>query len=480
MDRKFIKKARPFGEERPPAPPAMRGPGGGAPPAPGAPPAAPAGPGANSAPGGPKTPPNGPPAPGGGPTPPGAQQAPHDPSNPVAENSAPKPRTPGDAAGGPGGGPGGNTPTDVQIDAATGHITIKKGPINFTIARLSFDLSGGLKTLQAMAEGSAQITAQEGLHARPASMFVRAMKQFESEVMVSTEDGRSANAKSPLKVMSLGAMQGSMVNVTAEGPDEQEAVDMAVQILQGGDQVTAAGEWPPAGMDQSWAPEEMQYQDPGTPGQADQLVSDPEAPSNFEEEPPPTGAFSPGESVKFNDPDTGRERYGFIVELKENGLYTVNFDDGTSKDLHEGWIMPAPEAPNADQQYNNYQQQDMSVAARIERAFFPKQATHQDWIDFKANEKEPQYGDWGEGSQYAEDRWDSPFAVNKNRRTPPLFTVKATVPDYHNPRSIAYALQTQLNKDVDVSGDTLTIKDVEQPWSLITERTGFPRLQPAA
>jgi hypothetical protein len=210
----------------------------------------------------------------------------------------------------------------------------------------------------------------------------------------------------------------------------------------------------------------MQYTDPGSEGQ---LQSD-DNPTNFEEEVPMMGAFSPGESVKHTDPDTGQDRYGFIVEIRENGLYTVNFDDGTSKDLHEGWIMAAPEAPNADQQHNNYQ----DVYARLRTAMFPKQSTHKDWIDFKHNENEPQYGDWGDETTYSKDTHDNPFAAPKNRLTPPLYTVKATIPeDVGNPRSIAYSLQIGLNKDVEVNDRVLTIKDVERPLGLITELSEY-------
>jgi cation transport regulator ChaB len=95
--------------------------------------------------------------------------------------------------------------------------------------------------------------------------------------------------------------------------------------------------------------------------------------------------------------------------------------------------------------------------------------THKDWIDFKANDNEPQYGDWEEETQYSKDTHDNMFANPKNRMSPPTTDIKATVPDFMEPRAIAYSLQTQLNLDVDVDGDTLTIRGVSNPIPLLTE-----------
>lgn len=57
-----------------------------------------------------------------------------------------------------------------------------------------------------------------GLHARPAALFVQTTGTFKSKVLA-TKDGREVNAKSILSVLTLGAEQGSMVTVRAEGED---------------------------------------------------------------------------------------------------------------------------------------------------------------------------------------------------------------------------------------------------------------------
>lgn len=65
---------------------------------------------------------------------------------------------------------------------------------------------------------------QVGLHARPATFFIQKATEFKSSIWV-TKDDRKINAKSLLGVLSLGVTRGTTIVVTAEGPDEQEAVD---------------------------------------------------------------------------------------------------------------------------------------------------------------------------------------------------------------------------------------------------------------
>lgn len=69
-----------------------------------------------------------------------------------------------------------------------------------------------------------------GLHARPAADFVRAANTFASTITVMSE-GKSANAKSILQVISLNARQGVSVTLTANGPDEEEALRTLVALL---------------------------------------------------------------------------------------------------------------------------------------------------------------------------------------------------------------------------------------------------------
>ena len=81
-----------------------------------------------------------------------------------------------------------------------------------------------------MVEREAVVVPEAGLHARPAALFVKEAKGYGSGIVV-IKDGREANAKSPLKLMTLGAKHGDKVVIRAEGEDEEAAVDALVTIL---------------------------------------------------------------------------------------------------------------------------------------------------------------------------------------------------------------------------------------------------------
>ncbi len=81
-----------------------------------------------------------------------------------------------------------------------------------------------------MVEKEAVVVPEAGLHARPAALFVKEAKSYNSDIVV-IKDGVEANAKSSLKLMTLGATHGDRVVIRAEGEDEEEAVDALVAIL---------------------------------------------------------------------------------------------------------------------------------------------------------------------------------------------------------------------------------------------------------
>ena len=81
-----------------------------------------------------------------------------------------------------------------------------------------------------MKEAEVTIVPEEGLHARPAAEFVKTAKGYSSDIKVS-KDGKEANAKSSLNLMSLGAKQGDKLTIRAEGEDEEEAVDALADLI---------------------------------------------------------------------------------------------------------------------------------------------------------------------------------------------------------------------------------------------------------
>ncbi len=71
---------------------------------------------------------------------------------------------------------------------------------------------------------------QVGLHARPATFFIQRANTFESGVWVEREE-RKVNAKSLLGVLSLGITKGTGITIVANGPDEKEAVDCLISLV---------------------------------------------------------------------------------------------------------------------------------------------------------------------------------------------------------------------------------------------------------
>jgi phosphocarrier protein HPr len=81
-----------------------------------------------------------------------------------------------------------------------------------------------------MYEKSVLITAENGLHTRPAAQFVKEAKEFQSEVTVISA-GKSASAKSLFKLQTLGLTKGTTITIRAEGSDEKKAVDKLVALM---------------------------------------------------------------------------------------------------------------------------------------------------------------------------------------------------------------------------------------------------------
>ena len=83
-----------------------------------------------------------------------------------------------------------------------------------------------------MKEKSIKIQLSGWLDARPVAMLVQVASQHESSVYIETE-GKRVNAKSIMGMMSLALGTGETVKVTAEGTDEEAAVQDIEDYLSG-------------------------------------------------------------------------------------------------------------------------------------------------------------------------------------------------------------------------------------------------------
>ena len=77
------------------------------------------------------------------------------------------------------------------------------------------------------------IRNREGLHARPAEMFARLARQFQSRIELVRED-RRVEASSIIDLLTLGAVQGTEMVLEAEGDDAQAAVDALAKLVESG------------------------------------------------------------------------------------------------------------------------------------------------------------------------------------------------------------------------------------------------------
>ena len=86
-----------------------------------------------------------------------------------------------------------------------------------------------------MIERTLQVKAQLGLHARAAAKLVRVASGFTSKVELRRVDSSvTADAKSILSVLMLAAGRGTQLHATADGVDEEAAINAIDQLFATG------------------------------------------------------------------------------------------------------------------------------------------------------------------------------------------------------------------------------------------------------
>ncbi|HOJ38380.1 MAG TPA: HPr family phosphocarrier protein [Ignavibacteriales bacterium] len=78
-----------------------------------------------------------------------------------------------------------------------------------------------------------KIVNKAGLHTRPASMIVKLAAKYKSDFFI-YKDGMEINGKSIIGVMTLAAAQGSELELTFDGPDEEAAAAEIVDFFNRG------------------------------------------------------------------------------------------------------------------------------------------------------------------------------------------------------------------------------------------------------
>ena len=70
-----------------------------------------------------------------------------------------------------------------------------------------------------------------GMHVRPAGLFAKTASKFDAEIEVEN-DGNVVSGKSIMALMTLEAVNGTVLKVTASGPQAAEALDELEALVQ--------------------------------------------------------------------------------------------------------------------------------------------------------------------------------------------------------------------------------------------------------
>ena len=81
-----------------------------------------------------------------------------------------------------------------------------------------------------MVDKQFKVIANTGIHARPATLLVQTASKYDSDINLEFK-GKKVNLKSIMGVMSLGIGKGAEITISAEGKDEQLALDSLQETL---------------------------------------------------------------------------------------------------------------------------------------------------------------------------------------------------------------------------------------------------------
>ena len=76
-----------------------------------------------------------------------------------------------------------------------------------------------------------EIRNQLGIHARPASLFVKIASRYDADITVEKGDSR-VSGKSIMGLMTLAASRGTRLRIMAEGEDAEDALDELTTLIE--------------------------------------------------------------------------------------------------------------------------------------------------------------------------------------------------------------------------------------------------------
>ena len=82
-----------------------------------------------------------------------------------------------------------------------------------------------------MIQRDVRVTNRAGIHARPAAMIVQTASRYDAHILLSKES-EEINAKSIMGIITLGAGYDTVLTLSVDGPDEQDAADTLVRLFE--------------------------------------------------------------------------------------------------------------------------------------------------------------------------------------------------------------------------------------------------------
>lgn len=76
------------------------------------------------------------------------------------------------------------------------------------------------------------VTSENGLHARPASMIVKACQEFKSDIVLK-KGAHEADARSIMNIMAMGIVEGDEIIIEATGEDAEAAEQRILDVIEG-------------------------------------------------------------------------------------------------------------------------------------------------------------------------------------------------------------------------------------------------------
>ena len=84
-----------------------------------------------------------------------------------------------------------------------------------------------------MTSRTVTVVNQLGMHARAAAKFVHLAAKFQAHIRVA-RDAREMDGKSIMGLLLLAAARGTLVTISADGADEQDAIEALCELVASG------------------------------------------------------------------------------------------------------------------------------------------------------------------------------------------------------------------------------------------------------